>query len=355
MSYKGNCFHHRGRHVAAAADDSKLNLLVRFLDHAVNDDQLRSFFEHYGDITSSMVMRDIFTGESRGFGFVRFARHIDAARALRECDGRKLGGKAVNVIWAKQQHDDTPAGQDRLRMNKLFLRNVPMDVSEAQLVDLVRCYGTVTEASLHNDKIPAARHAPARRIAFIVFADEGAAEAALRGVHNTCAFHQCHGIPLMGKLSEDYKAKGFCGSASNSNYSSGSGFHFSSATRYVPAMLLATQTRSPPALDRGSDTSTPKRTTGGCSPTPGSSVHLSDSVAEDVALSQSAGANSSSAAAGGAAHSFGVVAEHDAVAGYSPGVCLSPLRTPTLSSSTPKVFRHNPYAASLMGPTSTSL
>ncbi|KPA78456.1 hypothetical protein ABB37_06083 [Leptomonas pyrrhocoris] len=196
--------------------ESRLNLLVRYLDHTVDDDQLRRYFAQFGDVTSSMVMRDILTGESRGFGFVRFVRPAEAMRAMAATDGKKIGGKAVNVLWAKQQHDMAPAGQERLRMNKLFLRNVPMDVSEQQLVSLVRHCGDVTEVSLHNDRISASCHAPSRRIAFIVFNTEGAAEAALHAVHNTCPFRSCHNIPLMAKLSEDYKAKNLAHNSSSS-------------------------------------------------------------------------------------------------------------------------------------------
>ncbi|GET87728.1 hypothetical protein, unknown function [Leishmania tarentolae] len=341
MSYKHNGVCNRGRPSVATAADSKLNLLVRFLDHAVDDTQFRVFFEPFGEISSSMVMRDIFTGESRGFGFVRFTRSVDAARALRECDGKKIGGKAVNVIWAKQQHDDTPAGQERLKMNKLFLRNVPLGVMEADLVELLRAYGTVTEASLHSDKIPSARHSPARRIAFIVFADEGAAEAALRGVHNTCPFPSCNGIPLMGKLSEDYKAKN-SGSGNSSSNSSCQNF----APSRAPAILFTDHAPLPPMLDSAFCSFTPKHVGGACSPTPASSVHLSDSVGDDLLFSPSA-------AVVGNSQADGLIAEHEATTRYSPALRLSTLRTPAPTS--PKVFRHNPYAASLIAPRSNSV
>ncbi|CAM37995.1 hypothetical protein, unknown function [Leishmania braziliensis MHOM/BR/75/M2904] len=335
MSYKYNGAYNRGRPSVTTATDSKLNLLVRFLDHTVDDVQFRVFFEPFGDITSSMVMRDIFTGESRGFGFVRFARNADATRALHECDGKKIGGKAVNVIWAKQQHDDTPAGQERLRMNKLFLRNVPLGITEAELVELVRAYGTVKEASLHSDRIPTARHSPARRIAFIVFADEGAAEAALRGVHNTCPFATCHGIPLMGKLSEDYKAKN---SGSGNSSTNSSCQNFSTASR-APTTFFTDKGCLPPMLDCAFCNFVPKHVTGACTPTPASSVHLSDSAADDLLFSPLA-------VGAGASHADGGIAEQDAIARYSPALRLSNLRTPVLSS--PKLFRHNPYAASLI-------
>ncbi|KPA78452.1 hypothetical protein ABB37_06079 [Leptomonas pyrrhocoris] len=182
---------------------SSTNLFVRYLHGEVDDSRLREIFSAYGRITSSMVMRDIHSGQSLGTAFVRFSKHQEALRALCEAHGMPLFGKSISVQWAKQQHDDTPAGQERLKMNKLFLRNVPMDVSEQSLVDLVAGYGTVKKVTMHNDTAPIMDINARRRIAFITFAEEGAAECALRAVHNTCPFPLCCGVPLMCKLIND--------------------------------------------------------------------------------------------------------------------------------------------------------
>ncbi|KAK7196136.1 RNA recognition motif (RRM, RBD, or RNP domain) [Novymonas esmeraldas] len=182
---------------------SSTNLFVRYLPREVDDNHLREIFSAFGTITSSMVMRDIHNGQSLGTAFVRYAHHEEALRALRDAHGMPLFGKTVSVQWAKQQHDDTPSGQDRLKMNKLFLRNVPLDVSEAQLVELVKDCGTVRKVTMHCDTAPLMDASERRRIVFITFSEAGAAEAALRAVHNTCAFDQCHGIPLMCKLIND--------------------------------------------------------------------------------------------------------------------------------------------------------
>ena len=186
---------------------SSTNLFVRYLPHEVDDERLRQIFSVYGSITSSMVMRDIHSGMSLGTAFVRFSRHQEALRALCEAHGLQLFGKSISVQWAKQQHDVTPAGQDRLKMNKLFLRNVPMDVTADQLVELVRDCGDVVKVTLHNDTAPFQDRCRVRRIAFIIFDNYGAAETALRKLHNSFPFLSCDGIPLMGKLSEDYKSK----------------------------------------------------------------------------------------------------------------------------------------------------
>ncbi|KAG5480988.1 hypothetical protein LSCM1_06662 [Leishmania martiniquensis] len=186
---------------------SSTNLFIRYLPREVDDNRLREIFSVFGNITSSMVMRDIHSGQSLGTAFVRYEAHEEAVRALRDAHGMPLFGKTVSVQWAKQQHDGTPAGSDRLRMNKLFLRNVPLEATEGDLVDLVSSHGSVVRVTMHNDTAPLADSTERRRIAFITFENFGAAEAALRAVHNTCAFPQCRGIPLMGKLSEDYTQK----------------------------------------------------------------------------------------------------------------------------------------------------
>ncbi|KAG5507553.1 hypothetical protein JKF63_06502 [Porcisia hertigi] len=180
---------------------SSTNLFVRYLPREVDDNRLREIFSAFGNITSSMVMRDIHSGQSLGTAFVRYEKHEEALRALYDAQGMPLFGKTVSVQWAKQQHDSTPAGQDRLRMNKLFLRNVPLEVTKEELVDLVKSCGSVIKVTMHGDTTPVTDPAFCRRIVFITFAEPGAAEAALRAVHNTCAFHQCRGVPLMGKSS----------------------------------------------------------------------------------------------------------------------------------------------------------
>jgi RNA recognition motif-containing protein len=201
---------------------SSTNLFIRYLPREVDDERLREIFSAYGTITSSMVMRDIHSGQSMGTAFVRFSKHQEALQALCRAHGMPLFGKSISVQWAKQQHDVTPAGQERLKMNKLFLRNVPLDVTEKDVVNLVAPYGTVKKVTLHNDTAPIMDINARRRIVFVTFVEDGSAESALRAVHNTCPFTQCYGVPLMGKLINDaIKSKKHrgrsdsCGSQSN--------------------------------------------------------------------------------------------------------------------------------------------
>ncbi|CBZ25526.1 hypothetical protein, unknown function [Leishmania mexicana MHOM/GT/2001/U1103] len=230
---------------------SSTNLFVRYLPREVDDNRLREIFSAFGNITSSMVMRDIYSGQSLGTAFVRYEEHEEALRAMRDAHGMPLLGKTVSVQWAKQQHDDTPAGQERLRMNKLFLRNVPLEVTEEDLVHLVSPYGSVRKVTMHNDTAPLIDATERRRIVFITFSEQGAAEAALLAVHNTCAFHQCRGIPLMGKLSEDYTQKMRTPRTAHVPHSwQYGGSERSPSSSYLKAVKLCSEDPAPPVLGR---------------------------------------------------------------------------------------------------------
>ncbi|CAD2222230.1 RNA-binding protein [Angomonas deanei] len=187
--------------------ESRTNLLVRYLDHKVDDETLKEHFAPYGNVVTCIVQRDIHTGESRGFGFVRFELPEEAVEALAKADGSRLLTKKINVLWAKKEHDSTPAGEARRKMNKLFLRNIPMSVKENEIRRVIQDCGTITSITLHRDTTPLSDPSLQRRIAFITFGEEGAAEKSLKAIHNTCPFPSCDGIPIIGKLSEDYSQK----------------------------------------------------------------------------------------------------------------------------------------------------
>ncbi|KAG5480989.1 hypothetical protein LSCM1_06663 [Leishmania martiniquensis] len=61
---------------------SSTNLFIRYLPREVDDNRLREIFSVFGNITSSMVMRDIHSGQSLGTAFVRYEAHEEAVRAL---------------------------------------------------------------------------------------------------------------------------------------------------------------------------------------------------------------------------------------------------------------------------------
>ena len=53
-----------------------MNIYVSNLSFNVQDDDLRGFFEGYGEVASAKIIIDKFTNKSRGFGFVEMMQKL---------------------------------------------------------------------------------------------------------------------------------------------------------------------------------------------------------------------------------------------------------------------------------------
>ncbi|KAI3632959.1 hypothetical protein MIR68_009034 [Amoeboaphelidium protococcarum] len=79
-----------------------VNLYVKNLDEAVDDDRLRQEFAVYGNISSAKVMKDD-KGVSKGFGFVCYSTPEEATKAVSEMSGKLIGSKPVYVALAQRR------------------------------------------------------------------------------------------------------------------------------------------------------------------------------------------------------------------------------------------------------------
>ncbi|KEG06831.1 putative RNA-binding protein [Trypanosoma grayi] len=189
------------------ADQSNTNLIIRKLSSRINEADLKRIFSPYGEIVSAAVMRNIHTGENLGTAFVRYATADQARAALQYCHGRLIHGRTISVHWAKKQHDDAPVGEARKKIFKLFVRNIPLDVTAEDLARLFSRFGPVGSVTLHKDTASVGDKRLERRIAFVAFLMEGVAEKAAEAIHNTRPYPSCRRIPLMVKLAEDHQNK----------------------------------------------------------------------------------------------------------------------------------------------------
>ena len=78
-----------------------MNIYVGNLSHQTTEDDLRQAFEGFGQIESVNIIKDRFSGESRGFGFVEMPSKNEAQNAIEEMNGKDLMGRAVNVNEAR--------------------------------------------------------------------------------------------------------------------------------------------------------------------------------------------------------------------------------------------------------------
>src|ERR1700688_510870 len=79
-----------------------MRLFVGNLPYGASESDIESFFAQAGVTVDAVnVMRDRFSGEARGFGFVDINDPSPANRAVEACNGRELMGRAVVVNEAR--------------------------------------------------------------------------------------------------------------------------------------------------------------------------------------------------------------------------------------------------------------
>lgn len=87
-------------------------LFVGSLSWDTTDETLTQFFAQVGTVVSANVIKDKFSGRSKGFGFVEMSSEEEADKAKQELNGQMLDGRAINVDEAKPQapRENRPSG-----------------------------------------------------------------------------------------------------------------------------------------------------------------------------------------------------------------------------------------------------
>jgi len=81
------------------------NLYVGNLSFKVTDDDLKTNFAEAGEVASASIIKDKFTGQSKGFGFVEMKTEEGATAAIQKFNGGMLDGKAITVNEARPKKE----------------------------------------------------------------------------------------------------------------------------------------------------------------------------------------------------------------------------------------------------------
>jgi RNA recognition motif-containing protein len=92
-----------------------MNIYVGNLLRESNEDDVRHAFEAFGKVTSVKIIKDKFTGDSRGFGFVEMPNHGEARSALSGLDGKDLKGRTLKVNEARPRENRQNGFEGRKR------------------------------------------------------------------------------------------------------------------------------------------------------------------------------------------------------------------------------------------------
>ena len=87
-----------------------MNIFVGNLAKEVTEQDLQALFSECGNVRSIKIIKDLFSGESKGFGFVEMPGAAEAQKAINELNTRELKGKKITVNEARPRDDDRRRG-----------------------------------------------------------------------------------------------------------------------------------------------------------------------------------------------------------------------------------------------------
>jgi RNA recognition motif-containing protein len=87
-----------------------MNIFVGNLSKDVTEDDLQNLFAEYGSVRNVKVIRDLFSGESKGFGFLEMPGQAEAQKAMSELNTRDLKGKKIAVNEARPRNEKRRQG-----------------------------------------------------------------------------------------------------------------------------------------------------------------------------------------------------------------------------------------------------
>lgn len=91
----------------------QMNIYVGNLPFPTTEDDLRQAFEEFGAVDSATIIKDRFTGKSRGFGFVEMPEQSEAEAAINNLNGEDFGGRTLTVNEARPRDERPRRGGDR--------------------------------------------------------------------------------------------------------------------------------------------------------------------------------------------------------------------------------------------------
>jgi RNA recognition motif-containing protein len=78
-----------------------MNIYCGNLNWQTTEAGLQTVFEEYGEVSSVTIIKDRYTGQSRGFGFVEMPNDTEGQAAISAMNGKDLDGRPLKVDQAR--------------------------------------------------------------------------------------------------------------------------------------------------------------------------------------------------------------------------------------------------------------
>lgn len=90
-----------------------MNIYVGSLSYNVTEEDLKQAFEAFGEVESVKIIKDMYSGKSKGFGFVEMPGNSEAQSAIDDLNGKELKGRTINVNKARPRSEGGRSGRGR--------------------------------------------------------------------------------------------------------------------------------------------------------------------------------------------------------------------------------------------------
>jgi RNA recognition motif-containing protein len=86
-----------------------MNIYIGNLSFTTTEADLKEAFQAFGEVSSCNIIKDKYSGQSRGFGFVEMPNKDEAEKAISMLNGKDLKGRTLKVNEAKAR-TERPGG-----------------------------------------------------------------------------------------------------------------------------------------------------------------------------------------------------------------------------------------------------
>ena len=80
------------------------------LSRETTEDELKQAFEQFGRVESVDIIKDKYSGQSKGFGFVEMPDDTESGAAMENLNGKDLKGRSITVNEARSR-TERPGGR----------------------------------------------------------------------------------------------------------------------------------------------------------------------------------------------------------------------------------------------------
>ncbi len=87
-----------------------MNIYVGNLAREVTEEELREAFAAFGQVTSVTILKERYSGDSRGFGFVEMPSSAEGQAAIAGLKGKTLRDRTLDVSEARPRSDRKGGG-----------------------------------------------------------------------------------------------------------------------------------------------------------------------------------------------------------------------------------------------------